>query len=86
MNFHLTFFFFLFNAILIEYSNSYKCCDQTDSKDCACSEKKGGIGLCSCLTSSNTRQGWLCKVNTTSVLQPDGKIKISILDSVSNVK
>ena len=85
MKFHLTCFLFLFNAFLIEYSNSYKCCDQTDSKDCTCSDQQGGIGTCSCATSPYTRQGWFCRVDTASVLQPDGKIKIIIYDSVSSI-
>ena len=47
----------------------YLCCDElslssngctTKAKDCTCSDQTGGVGTCSCVTSPNTRQGWLC--------------------------
>ena len=61
--------FFLFNGFLIDYNNAYNCCyllnpGNTRSTDCACSDQTGGVGTCSCTTSPNTRQGWLCKKDT----------------------
>ena len=44
-----------------EAGTGYKCWDQTTSTDCACS---GPIGKCSCSTSPNVRQGWLCTITS----------------------
>ena len=79
-------FLFIFcSCIVLQFSSSYAagggypCCDalnpSAQNADCSCSDQTGGIGTCSCKTSPNTRQGWLCKkdaygdsVNITVVL------------------
>ena len=45
--------------------NSYKCCDQSKSTDCECSNQTGGVGVCMCSHKSNIRQNWLCVSDTT---------------------
>ena len=60
MRLHLTLYIFLFFAFRIGFF-AYKCCDGTQSIDCACSDQTGGVGTCSCKTSPNIRKGWLCK-------------------------
>ncbi len=40
--------------------NAHKCCDQSHSKDCKCSNQKGGVGICMCKPSALIRQNWAC--------------------------
>jgi hypothetical protein len=49
---------------------SYKCCDQSQSSDCKCSNQTGGVGICMCSPSNSIRDTWLCvndNVNGDSV-------------------
>ena len=51
-------------------SGGYNCCDQLQvncspqSNDCTCSDQTGGVGTCSCSSTPNSRQGWLCIKNS----------------------
>jgi hypothetical protein len=38
----------------------YKCCDQSQSSDCKCSNQTGGVGICMCSPSNTIRDTWLC--------------------------
>jgi hypothetical protein len=64
MNFQLLLISIYFLIDFCECAGFF-CCDslnnKTSSKDCACSNLAGGVGTCSCSSSPNTRQGWLCK-------------------------
>ena len=44
----------------------YKCCDQSQSSDCKCSNQAGGVGICICSPSSPIRKTWLCVSDTTN--------------------
>jgi hypothetical protein len=48
----------------------YKCCDQSQSNDCKCSNQTGGVGKCMCSPSNAIRDTWFCindNVNGDSV-------------------
>ena len=70
MSLQYSFLCFTMISILIDTCNAV-CCDQlnpgvTMQGDCACSDLTGGVGTCSCTTSPNSRQGWLCVYNATN--------------------
>ncbi len=46
--------------------NSYKCCDNSWSDNCKCSNQTGGVGICMCSPSNAIRETWLCVNDITN--------------------
>lgn len=48
---------------------NYQCCDSLNpnatSSDCVCSDQTGGVGICNCSSSPNTRSTWSCISDST---------------------